>query len=160
MGGRPVIGRLFQSLLRFSFLFKSCGLWPPSGHFARPSQLMKSSNKLRSLSIVNENQQHKLCLTRVGLRDRMRSGLPYWEVQVGLLTPFTFTRHRLSPFAVLLPVRTFFTIAFFTIKGTNSYFVKFTVPKLKGSFEGLSGNKQERLARATACQITQFSTHS
>jgi len=76
--------------------------------------------------MLNETQQHKLYHRG---RLKGRSSL--------LLTRFTFTRHRLSPFAVLLPVRTFFTITFFTMRGAKSYFVKFTVPTLKGIFEGL-----------------------
>ena len=33
----------------------------------------------------------------------------YWAIQAGLLTPLNFARHRLSPLAFLLPVRTFFS---------------------------------------------------
>ena len=65
----------------------------------------------------------------------------YWAVQAGLLTPLTFARHRLSPLAALLPVRTFFTM-----EGGDSEFAHFTLPTKKIFFEdrtqNVSGNKQ------------------
>ena len=61
----------------------------------------------------------------------------YWAIQAGLLTPLTFARHRLSPLAALLPVRTFFG---------DSEFGNFTLPTLKAFLEArsqnVSGNKQ------------------
>ena len=50
----------------------------------------------------------------------------YWVVQAGLLTPLIFARHRLSPLAALLPVRTFLTM-----EGCDSEFANFTLPALK-----------------------------
>ena len=65
----------------------------------------------------------------------------YWAIQAGLLTPLTFARHRLSPLAALLPVRTFFTLV-----GGDSELANFTLPTLKAFFEArshdVSGNKQ------------------
>ena len=71
-----------------------------------------------------------------------RQVVSYWPVQAGLLTPLTFTRHRLGRLAVfLLPVRTFFTIG-----GSDSKFAKFTVPTLKAFLktrsQNVSSNKQ------------------
>ena len=77
------------------------------------------------------------------------------QLATGRFRPLTFTRHRLSPLAVftsgdpsslislvvsvdvkhctyLLLVCTFFTMA-----GRDSKFARFTVPPLKGIFEGL-----------------------
>ena len=67
--------------------------------------------------------------------------LEYWAVQAGLLTPLTFARHRLSPLAALIPVRTFFKM-----EGGDSEFANFTLPILKAFLEARSqnvfGNKQ------------------
>ena len=67
--------------------------------------------------------------------------LLYWAIQAGLLTPLTFARHRLSPLAVLLPVRTLVTM-----EGGHSEFANFTLPTLKAFFEArshnVSGNKK------------------
>ena len=66
---------------------------------------------------------------------------PYWAIQAGLLTPFTFARHRLSPLAAFTSVRTFFTM-----EGGDSEFANFTLPTLKAFLEArsqnVSGNKQ------------------
>ena len=65
----------------------------------------------------------------------------YWAIQVGLLTPLTFARHRLSPLAA-------FTSGayFFTMEGGDSEFANFTLPTLKVFLEArshnVSGNKQ------------------
>ena len=69
-------------------------------------------------------------------------GLPlYWAIQAGLLTPLTFAWHRLFPWLLLLPVRTFFTLV-----GSDSEFANFSLPILKAFFEAcshnVSGNKQ------------------
>ena len=65
----------------------------------------------------------------------------YWAVQDGLLTPLTFARHHLSPWLLLLPVRTFFTM-----ESGDSEFANFTLPTLKALLETRShnvpGNKQ------------------
>ena len=67
----------------------------------------------------------------------------YWAIQAGLLTPFTFARHRLSPLAAFTSgaVRTFFTM-----EGGDSEFANFTLPALKAFLEAcshnVSGNKQ------------------
>ena len=62
-------------------------------------------------------------------------------IQAGLLTPLTFARHRLSPLAALLPVRTFFTM-----ESGDSEFANFALPTLKAFLEArshnVSGNKQ------------------
>ena len=63
-----------------------------------------------------------------------------WAVQVGLLTPLTFTQHRLSPLAV------FTSSAYFLHnEGGDSEFTKFTVPTLraflKAHSQNVSGNK-------------------
>ena len=62
-------------------------------------------------------------------------------VQAGLLIPLTFARHRLSPLAAFIPVRTFFTM-----EGGDSEVANFTLPTLKTFFEAhsqnVSGNKQ------------------
>ena len=53
----------------------------------------------------------------------------------------SFARHRLSPLAVLLPVRTFFTM-----KGGDNEFANYTLPTLMAFLEArsqnVSGNKQ------------------
>ena len=71
----------------------------------------------------------------------MSVGASYWAIQVGLLTPLTFARHRLSPLAALFPVHTFFTM-----EGGDREFANFTLPTLKAFFEApshnVSGNKQ------------------
>ena len=76
----------------------------------------------------------------------------------GLLTPLIFARHRLSPLAVLLPVRTFFKI-----EGGDSEFANFTLPTLKACFEArsktVSGNKHYLVARAIGCPKTHFFPH-
>ena len=65
----------------------------------------------------------------------------YWAIQAGLLTPLTFARRCLSPWLLLLPVRTFFTM-----EGGDSEFANFTLPALKAFLESrsqnVSGNKQ------------------
>ena len=67
-------------------------------------------------------------------------------VYAELLTPLTFTRHRLSPLAA------FTSGAFFTMEGGDSEFSKFTVPILKAfkkaRSQSVSGSKQELVARA------------
>jgi len=65
----------------------------------------------------------------------VKSDSCYWAIQAGLLTPLTFARHRLSPLAVLLPVRTFFTM-----EGSDSEFANFILPTLKAFFEARSHN--------------------
>ena len=60
---------------------------------------------------------------------------PYWAVQAGLLTPLTFTRHRLSPLAALLLVHTFFTT-----EGGETEFANFTLPTSKKFLEACSQN--------------------
>ena len=45
----------------------------------------------------------------------------YWAVQAGLLTPWTFTQHLLSPLA-----------------GSNDKFAKFTLPTLKAFLKARS----------------------
>ena len=60
---------------------------------------------------------------------------PYWAIQAGLLTPFTFARHRLSPLAAFTSVRTFFTM-----EGGDSEFANFTLPTLK-AFLGARSQK-------------------
>ena len=59
----------------------------------------------------------------------------YWAVQAGLLTPLTFSQHRLSPLVLLLPVLTFFTMA-----GGDSEFANFSLPTLKAFLEAGSHN--------------------
>ena len=56
-----------------------------------------------------------------------------------MLTPLTFAQHRLSPLAVLLPVRTFFTM-----EGGDSEFENFTLPTdiLEARSQNVSGKKQ------------------
>ena len=79
----------------------------------------------------------------------------YSAVQAGLLTPLTFARHSLSPLAVLLPVRTFFTN-----EGGDSEFANFTLPTLEAYLEAcsqnVSGNKQQLIARAIGRPKTHF----
>ena len=54
-------------------------------------------------------------------------GQGYWVVQAGLLTPLTFTRHRLRPlFKNIFRMRTFLTI-----EGGDSDLTKFTEATLK-----------------------------
>ena len=73
--------------------------------------------------------------------------LDCWVVQMGLLTPLTFTRHCLSALFLLL-VHTFFPV-----EGGDSEFTKFTVPASKACSKAcnqrVSGNKQELTASAT-----------
>ena len=59
----------------------------------------------------------------------------YWVVQAGLLTPLTFAWQHLSPWLLLLPVRTFFTM-----EGGDSEFANFTLPTLKTFLEARSQN--------------------
>ena len=65
----------------------------------------------------------------------------YWAVWAGLLTPLTFTRHRLSPLAAF-----YFRRTFFTMEGGNSKFANFTLPFFNAFLEArsqdVSGNKQ------------------
>ena len=65
----------------------------------------------------------------------------YWAIQVGLLTPVTFARHRLSPLAAFTS-----GVYFLHIEGGDSEFGNFTLPTLKAFFEvrsqNVSGNKQ------------------
>ena len=58
----------------------------------------------------------------------------YWAIQVGLLTPLTFARHRLSPLAA------FTSGAYFLHKGGDSEFANFTLPTLKAFLEARSNN--------------------
>ena len=60
----------------------------------------------------------------------------YWAIQVGLLTPLTFARHRLSPLAA------FTSVAYFlhNRKGGDSEFANFTQPTLKTFLEARSQN--------------------
>ena len=65
----------------------------------------------------------------------------YWAVQAGLLTPFTFARHRLSPLAA------FTSGAYFLHTGRRDReLANFTLPTLKVFLEArshnVSGNKQ------------------
>ena len=64
-----------------------------------------------------------------------------------VINSFDFTRHRLSPLALLLPVLTFCTM-----EGGDSDLAKLTVPNLKALFkarsQNVSGNKQKLVARA------------
>ena len=66
---------------------------------------------------------------------------------MGLLTPLTFARYRLSPLTAFTSVRTFFTM-----EGGDSEFANFALPTLKKILEArsqnVSGNKQELVARA------------
>ena len=72
---------------------------------------------------------------------------------MGSLTPLTFTWHRSSPLAFLLPVCTFFTM-----EGGDSEYEKFTVPNLKAFLKSQSECvKQELVAYAIGCQNTHFS---
>ena len=73
-------------------------------------------------------------------------------VPVGLLTPLTFTRHRLCSLGVFIfPVH-----IFFAMEGDNSEFMNFTEPPLKAFLkahgQSVSGNEQELVARAIGCQ--------
>ena len=60
----------------------------------------------------------------------------YWAIQAGLLTPFTFAQHRLSPLAA------FTSGAYFL----HNELANFTLPTLKAFLEAhshnVSGNKQ------------------
>ena len=69
----------------------------------------------------------------------------YWVVQAGLLTPLTFTQHRLCPLAAFTSVSTFFTVM--TIKKGDSEFAKFTMAfkaffKAHTHRQNVLGNKQ------------------
>ena len=76
-------------------------------------------------------------VSKVG--QRFRSS--YWVVQARLLTPLTFTRHRLRPLAVFTS-----GVYFLQSEGGDSDFAKFTVPTLKAFVkarsQNVSGNKQ------------------
>ena len=68
--------------------------------------------------------------------------LTFWAIQVGLLTPLTFARHRLSPLAAFNSG----AYSFFTMEGGDSEFANFTLPTLKAFLmarrHNLSGDKQ------------------
>ena len=75
----------------------------------------------------------------------------YWVVQVELLTPLTFTWHRLSPLVVLLLVHTFFTM-----EGDDSEFENFTLPILK---EFLEAHSQNAITCCLCYRMLQFFFH-
>ena len=52
-----------------------------------------------------------------------------------MLTPLSFARHRLSPLAAFIPVRTFFTM-----EGGDSEVANFTLLTLKAFLEARSQN--------------------
>jgi len=78
--------------------------------------------------VVHENQSDNQS-------NQSDTWLPIGAVQVGLLTPLTFARHRLSP-----------VCTFFTMGSDDSEFANFTLLTLKAFLEVLSqnvsGNKQ------------------
>ena len=66
-------------------------------------------------------------------------------ILAGLLTPLTFTRHRLSPLAA------FTTGAYFLHNGR-----RLTVTFLEACSQNVSGNKQQLVARAIGCPKNAF----
>ena len=76
----------------------------------------------------------------------------YWAVQVGLLTPLTFARHRLSSLAA------FTSGAYFLHNGRRWHWICefYTASFLEARSQNMSGNKQQLVARAIGCPKTHF----